>query len=395
MDYIQPETRPLDSNYLQDPHPTLARIRAELPAAPVAMPRGDRAWLVTRYDDVRAALADQRLYRDFRKNPGGAFGPLGTNMLSTDLPDHTRLRKLIAGEFTARGVERLRPRIASIAAELLDAMDSHDEVDLIAAFSLPLAATVICELLGVPPADRDKFRAWSGNILSATVSPATASTASEEMAAYFANVVDERRQSPRADDLTSALIHACDEGDRLTEHEVVSMLLLLIVAGHDTTVNLIASGVLALLTHPGSWSRLRAQPESLPTAVEELLRFTSPVNHATFRFTGCPVAIGNVLIPKQETVLAVLGSANRDPSRFASPDALDLDRDASGHMAFGHGIHYCLGAPLARLEGVIAFGMLVSRFPEMSLAVPVSSLRWRESTQMRGLETLPVRLRHV
>jgi cytochrome P450 len=392
MHYVHPATRKLGPEYLQDPHAVHARLRDAYAAAPVVMPRGNRAWLITGYEDARTALADPRLLKDVRKLRGGRAGMLGSHMLSTDPPDHARLRRLVAAAFTVRRVEGLRPRIAAIATGLLDALDGRESADLVSAFAFPLPVTVICELLGVPAGDRDNFRAWTGDVLSSTSAPADVLAAVTSVTGYFTSLIAARRDSP-ADDMISALIQARDAQDRLSESELVAMLFLLLVAGHETTVNLIASGTLALLTHPAEMARLREDPSLLPAAVEELLRFTSPVNHATFRFTGCPVTVGNVLIPERQTVIAAISSANRDPARFCSPEALDLGRDAGGHLAFGHGIHYCLGAPLARLEAVIAFGELLSRFPGMALAVPEESLRWRESSLVRALETLPVLLR--
>jgi cytochrome P450 len=209
---------------------------------------------------------------------------------------------------------------------------------------------------------------------------------------YFTGLLAAKRRSP-TDDLVSALIAARDDEDSLDERELIAMLFLLLIAGHETTTNLIASGTLALLSQPAELARLRASPALLPAAVEELLRYANPLNHATERFTLEPVSIGGVTIPAREWVLCVTSSANRDPARFTDPDRLDLGRDASGQLAFGHGIHYCLGAPLARLEGEIAFGALLARFPALSLAVPASSLRWRPSSLIHGLESLPVRLR--
>jgi cytochrome P450 len=390
MHYFHPALRPLGNEYLQDPHAAHEQLRREVPAAPVSIPGWSRAWLITRYDDVRTALADPRLFKDFRVFGGG--GLFTANMLNTDPPDHERLRRLVSSAFTMRRVERLRPRIEDITADLLDAMASHDEVDLIDAFAFPLPVTVICELLGIPTARRNDFRDWTHDLLSSTAGAQEAHTAGLAMAGYFTSLIEERRKEP-ADDMVSALIAAHDDSDRLSEEELVSMLFLLLVAGHETTVNLIASGTLALLTNPAEFKRLRDDPGLLPSAVEELLRFTSPVNHGTLRITGSEVAYHNVLIPQRQVVLASISSANRDPARFPSPDALDVGRDASGHLAFGHGIHYCLGAPLARMEGATAFRELLARFPDLALTVPEESLRWRESTLIRGLETLPVRLR--
>jgi cytochrome P450 len=268
------------------------------------------------------------------------------------------------------------------------------EVDLIEAFAFPLPVIVICELLGVPADDRDRFKEWSHAMLASVGEPGQFRAAATSMYYYFRDLLEQKRQAS-ADDLVSALIavrDADDPADAFDERELVAMLFLLLVAGHETTANLIASGTLALLTHPAELGRLRRDPALLPGAVEELLRFVNPLNHATERFTLEPVEIGGVTIPAREWVLCVTSSANRDPLRFADPDRLDVGRDAGGHVAFGHGIHYCLGAPLARLEGEIAFGSLLARFPALSLAADPAELRWRPSSLIHGLETLPVRL---
>ncbi|MET8677152.1 cytochrome P450 [Streptomyces sp. NPDC004647] len=379
-----------------------ARLRSSAPVTPVITPEGVRVWLVTRYEDVRAALADPRLAKDWvthmtpedfdiNVDPVQAF--LDQHMLNLDPPDHTRLRRLVVKAFTPRRVAALRPRISAITGELLDAMaDGPAETDLIEVFAFPLSVTVICELIGIPVGDRESFREWSETLLSSRGTREESRAAAVDMYEYFTHLVAERRRSP-ADDLLSALIAARDSGDSLSEHELLSMMFLLLVAGHETMVNLIASGVLALLTHPAELGRLRDNPSLLPSAVEELLRYANPLNHATERFTLEPVTIGDAIIPAKEWVMLATSSANRDASRFADADRLDVGRDASGHVGFGHGIHYCLGAPLARLEGEIAFGMLLSRFPGLTLAVPESSLRWRPSSLIHGLEGLPVRLR--
>ena len=394
----------LGTSYFQDPHPLQARLREEGPVALIEMPEGFKAWLVTRYPDVRAALADQRLCKDWRKlMPAGAETPaegspenmLSVHMLNLDPPDHERVRRLVTKAFTARRVADLRPRIAEITGSLLDelAAKDADTVDLLESFAFPLPVIVISELLGIPASDRDKFRAWSDAVVSSVTKPEQMQTAAAEMIAYFSAQAEARHRSPGAtDDLMSALVQAQDEGDRLSTGELISMVFLLLVAGHETTVNLIASGTLALLLDPAALARLRADRSLLPAAVEEMLRYTSPVNHATFRFTTEPTQLAGVDIPAGNIVVVGLSSANRDESRFASPGSFDIDRDTSGHLAFGHGIHYCLGAPLARLEAEIAFGGLLDRFPDLTLAVPQSELRWRPSTLIRGLETLPVRL---
>ena len=389
----------LGADYFSDPYSVHARLRAEHPATQVIMPGGTPAWLITGYAQARAALTDPRLLKmpkEYRPDPDSPFAALDMHLLNSDPPDHERLRKLVNKAFTARRVEQLRPRITAITEGLLDDIPARREVDLLAAFAFPLPVTVICELLGVPVADRDQFRAWSATIVSETVSSDVALAHLTAMMGYFRDLVAARRREP-ADDLLSALISARDEGDgqteiTLSENELLSMAWLLLVAGHETTVNLIGGGVLALLQHPGELARLRADPALLGGAVEELLRYVSPVNDATFRFTAEPVDLGGVHIGAGEVVLVSLAGANRDPSRYAGPEELDVGRDSTGHLAFGHGIHYCVGAPLARLEAEIAFGALLRRFGSITLAVPPSELRWRPSSLIHGLERLPVLL---
>jgi cytochrome P450 len=393
------EASQLPADYFQNPLAYYARMRAKGPVTPVRMPEGNRAWMITRYAEVRAALTDPRLAKDWAGKlrppdfaPDPVTGYLNAHLLSLDPPDHTRLRRLVVKAFTPRRIAGLRPRIEEITASLLDALEGRESADLIEALAYPLPITVICELLGVPAADQDKFQVWSHAIVSSVVSEEEFLAAGAEMFHYFTALLAAKRRSP-ADDLTSALIAARDSGDSLDERELIALLFLLLVAGHETTTNLIATGTLALLSHPAELARLRGDWSLLPAAVEELLRYSNPLNHTTDRFTVEPVTIGGVTIPAGEWVLCVTSSANRDPSRFADPDRLDVGRDASGHLAFGHGIHYCLGAPLARLEGEVAFRALLTRFPCLSLAVPESSLRWRPSSLIHGLETLPVRLR--
>lgn len=407
----------LGPEYVQDPHALQRQLREEGPVTQIEMLDGYQAWLVTRYDDVRAALNDQRLSKDWRKvlpaddagsgadaaSASADGGMLSRHMLNSDPPDHSRLRRLVSRAFTARRIEDLRPRVVAITGELLDDLADCSgggagdgvagEVDLLESFAFPLPVTVISELLGIPASDRDKFRAWSAAVVSSVATPQELEVAAAEMIAYFTEAMAAKRGDPGADDLLAALLHAQEEdGDRLSVPELISMVFLLLVAGHETTVNLVASGMLALLLDPAAHARLRADRSLLPGAVEEMLRYTSPVNHATLRFTTEATTIAGTEIPAGQIVLAGLSSANRDPSRFAAPEAFDIERDTGGHVAFGHGIHFCLGAPLARLEAEVAFGGLLDRFPAMTLAVPESDLTWRSSTLIRGLETLPVRL---
>jgi cytochrome P450 len=403
------DTVQLGADYYQNPHGYFARMREEGPVTRVVLPHGERVWLVTRYAEVRAALADPRLHKDWAGKltepgwvPDEVSGYLNTHMLNADPPDHARLRKLVSKGFTPRRVAGLRPRVEAITASLLGPLGPRlaagETVDLIEAFAFPLPVTVICELLGVPSSDQAEFRQWSDAVVSNDGEPGSFRAAATAMYHYFTRLVAAKRGQP-ADDLVSALVitqgasERGDSGDSLDDRELIAMLFLLLVAGHETTSNLIASGTLALLTNPAELDRLRSDRSLLPGAVEELLRYVNPLNHATDRFTLEPVEIGGVTIPAREWVLCVTSSANRDPERFGDPDRLDVARDAGGHVAFGHGIHFCLGAPLARLEGEVAFGALLSRFPGLSLAADPSSLRWRPSSLIHGLEALPVRLR--
>jgi cytochrome P450 len=384
-------------SYYQDPAGFFARLRESLPVVPLPVPGYGRAWIVTRYADVRAVLTDPRMARDIRRWPGGgrsrpseATG-VDAHMLHVDPPDHTRMRRLVQKAFTPRRAA-LRPRAEEIAAGLLDEMAAArgGVTDLLGAYARPLPVAVLCELLGIPAADR----AWIGAAVAAYDERAEHQRVERELAAYFRGLIAAKRAAP-GDDLVSALVAASDgagDGDGLTGGELVSTVFLLVMAGFDTTVNLIASGALALLTHPAETARLRQDPSLLPAAVEELLRFTSPVNHANDRFTTEDVPVGDVVIPAGEWVLPAISSANRDPGHFPGPDRLDLGRDTSGHVAFGHGVHHCLGAPLARMEAEVALGALIARFPGASLAVPPSELRWRPVSLMNGLESLSVRL---
>jgi cytochrome P450 len=388
----------LDDAFIQDPHDLYGRLRREEPTTRVTTPRGLKLWLVTRYDEARAVLTDPTISKSPEK-VAKLFGSLGGrayaqslvgHMLNSDPPDHTRLRKLVNKAFTTGTIDRLRPRIEQITDELLDELAKHDRADLLDSYAFLLPVTVICELLGVPRSDRDEFREWSDILMSAAEWEKLAA-ASASMAAYLTGLIDRKRAEP-ADDMITALVQASDEGDHLSEQELVSMSFLLLVAGHETTVNLIGNGVYALLRNPDQLAQLRADPSLLPGAIEEFLRFDSPVDLTTLRVTTVPVQVGEVVVPADEVVMVSLVSANRDLDRFDRADELDVARKAAGHLAFGHGIHYCLGAPLARLEGQVAIGKLIDRFPDLALAVDPAGMRWRFSTLMHGLESLPVRL---
>ncbi len=367
------ELTALGREFVQDPWPVYRRLRATGPVQRVLAPGGIPMWLVTSYADARTLLADHRLSKDhagvrelFPPGEAGPYdSPLAAHMLNSDPPAHTRLRRLVNQALTARTVSRLRPRIEHVADELLAAAPAGPPVDLIEAYAVPLASTVICDLLGVPAADRSNFRAWSKAFVSA-VPPHVVRDAERSVMAYLTALTDAKRVTP-ADDLLSDLVHISGQPGQLWPDELVRMAFLLLVAGFETTVSLIGNGVLSLLRHPGQLSLLRSDPLLLPGAIEEFLRLEGPLHVATMRFTTEPVLVGGTQIPAGALVLISLLAANRDEARFADPHVLDITRQDPGHLAFGHGIHYCAGAPLARLEGQIAIGRLLSRFPALAL----------------------------
>ena len=319
-------------------------------------------------------------------------------MLDLDPPDHTRLRALVHKAFTPRLVEQLRQRIQSLADQLLDRAANRGELELVSGYALPIPATVIADLLGVPSADRDQFHRWTNRLVSVSSGGDLLKALPSLLLFkyYLERLIARRRLEPR-DDLISALVQAEEAGDRLNGDELISMMLLLLVAGHETTVNLIANGMLALLQQPDQLQRLRQEPELLVqgTAVEELLRYTSPVQIATERYAVESLQFSGRTIPAGALVLCVIGSANHDPNLFAQPEQVDLARTPNPHLAFGQGIHYCLGAPLARLEARIAFETLLQRFSAVEFAVPSESLTWRRGIFLRGVERLPLRVHNA
>ncbi|PKV88723.1 cytochrome P450 [Streptomyces sp. TLI_146] len=387
----------LGDGFTRDPYTVYAGLRERGPVHRVRMPEGADAWLVVGYEAARAALADPRLSKEWRNaapDLGVRHIASGTTMLSSDAPAHTRLRKLVTREFTPRRVELLAPRIQRTTDALLDAMlrRPDNRADLVEALSFPLPITVIGELLGVPALDQDSFREWSNTSVSA---PALADrmAAAKAMSEYLTALLESKRERP-GDDLMSALITTSDEdGDRLSGPELLGMAWLLLVAGHETTVNLISNGVLALLSNPEQLADLRQDFDGLiGNAVEEMLRYDGPVETPTYRFTTEPVDIGGTVVPGGgQLVLVAMADANRDPARYPEPSRFDIRRDARGHVAFGHGIHYCLGAPLARLEARIAIRSLLERCPDLALDIHPAALTWRSGMLVRGPESLPVR----
>jgi cytochrome P450 len=385
-----------------DPFPVMAQLREKGAVHPVTLADGHAAWLVVGYDEARTALTDPRLSKDMQAALArdgaivaeGLPGPaLARHMLNVDAPDHTRLRRLVSGAFSPGRVEAMQPRIAAIVGALLDdiaAGDPDRPVDLVASFAFPMPFTVVCELLGIGGDLREAF----GTELRALVDAdehARAVAAAAAVIAMLDELVEGKRRTP-GDDLVSALIAARDGDERLTEQELRSTIFQLVVAGHDTTTNLIGNAVVALHRHPDQLAAVRAEPDRLVAALEEILRFDPPAHHATFRYALEDVQVGGATIPAGSQVLVGLAAANRDPARFAAPDDLDLERPDQRHIAFGHGTHHCLGARLARLEAREALGSLLRRFPLMRIAVPFDELRWShgDGVVLRGLAELPV-----
>jgi cytochrome P450 PksS len=393
------------AEFKANPYPFYARLRAEAPVYRVILPTGETGWLVTRYDDVATVLKDER----FLKNAETAMTPeqaarqpwfrtlfksLKRNLLEVDPPDHTRLRALVTKAFSPRLVEQMRERIQRLTDQLLDGIHGLDRIDLIHDYALPIPTTIIAEMLGVPVEDRHRFHRWSKALFAASTSTWSLLKAIPSVwlfQRYLRGFIRKRRAQPR-DDLTSALVQAEEAGDALSEHELVAMIFLLLVAGHETTVNLVGNGMLALLEHPDQLERLRNDPGLIKPAIEELLRYASPVEMATERYACEDVSLAGVTIPRGEIVFAVIASANRDERQFPDPDTLDITREPNKHLSFGLGAHFCLGATLARLEGQIAISRLLRRVPDLRLGVRPDQLRWRTGLILRGLEALPLAL---
>ena len=389
-----------------DPFPVFAEVRRRGAVHPVTLADGHDAWLVVGYDQARSALNDTRFSKDMHAAlatgsavvaeglPGPAFA---RHMLVVDPPDHTRLRRLVSAAFSPRAVEAMRPRVQTIVDDLLDALATEEpdaRVDLVATFAFPLPFTVICELLGVPEPDREALGRGLGAFLVPTSTPAEyarAKEASDATVSMLEALVETKHDAP-GNDLVSGLIAARDGDERLNHQELLSTIFQLIVAGHDTTTSLIGNSVVALLRHPDQLAKLRADPFKIEAAVDECMRYDAPVPHSTFRYAIEPVEIGGMTIPAGDQVIICLAGADRDDERYASPERLEIDRDEGRHLAFGHGIHHCLGAPLARMQGQLAIGSLLSRFPELRLAVTNDELHWGhgDGLVLRGLSRLPV-----
>ncbi|MDI5971961.1 cytochrome P450 [Streptomyces sp. SL13] len=380
-----------------------ARLRALGPVHRAVLSSGLECWLVVGYEAAREALTHPALRKDPRpaaatlaaagyvlNQPGVG---LGGQMLEADAPEHTRLRKLVSGAFTPRRTAALAPRVQRIADDLIDALGPAGETDLVASFTAPLPVTVIAELLGIPPEHREDFRRWTSDVLDVTAAGHASSLAG--LHGLLGELVAAKRRRPE-DDLLSDLVAARDERDgedRLSEQELIGTATLLVIAGHETTVNLLGNAVHALLRHPEQLRLLRARPQLLPGAVEEFLRYDTSVEHSTLRYAAEDVRLGGRVVPRGGVVAVALSSAGHDAPQAdgGDPAALDVARPAARHLSFGHGIHHCLGAPLARLEAVTALGTLLRRLPRLEPAVPLAELAWIPSGMMRGPLSLPVR----
>jgi cytochrome P450 len=400
-----------DPAFKAAPHAAYAALRRDAPVHLTRSRDGRPLWLVTRRDDVRALLKDTRFIKDRSALHGSAGDAapaprwpdalrwLNGMLTAIDAPAHTHLRRLVTQAFSARLVEGLRPRIQQIANELLEAPLARGEIELMAEFALPLPIIVICELLGLPAADRPRFRQWSDVLVThAGLRDAEAIDALvpvlEAVADYLREVFAAKRRAP-GDDLITRLLHAQEAGETLSEDEMISQVLRMIVAGHETTAHLIGNGMLALLRHPAQRALLAREPRLLTRAVEELLRYDGPLDTATLRFAREDLVLHGMTIARGDAVLAVLASAGRDEHRCPHAGAFDIGRGDEGrqaaNLAFGHGVHFCIGAPLARLEAEIAIGTLLAQMHDVRLAVAESALRWRVGPLVRGLHSLPLR----
>lgn len=396
------------ADFMQNPYEILETFRDQGPVHEVVFAHGAKVWLVTRYEEIRALVSDPRVSKDgrrmnelFARHSGGPVeegddsagvgfdDDLATHMLNSDPPRHTRLRTLVSKAFTGQRVERLRPRVEQVADDLLDGFARPSPVDLVSEFAVRLPITIICDLFGIPDRDREDFRLWGTKLVGAGQDPAEVADASTRVVDYASALIESKRADP-GDDMVSALVRVTDEGDRLTHGELVSMIFFLVVAGHITTIYSIGNAVYNLLTHPGELAKLRADRSLIPAAVDELMRYDPAAAVGTFRFTTDEIRVGDVVIPPDQILALSWSSANRDSSHFPDADRLDLHRHPLGSMAFGHGIHYCLGVPLAKMQIEVALTRLITRFPDLRLAVDPKQLRWENNALLRGLVALPV-----
>ena len=395
----------LPDDFMQRPYEILERFRAAGRVHHVIFPHGADVWLVTRYDDVRQLLSDPRVSKDgrrmnemFARHTGtyvedekpdvGFDDELSQHMLNTDPPRHTRLRGLVSKAFTLRRMEALRGRIQQLVEEMLDSMEGRDEVDMVGEYAQPLPIVIICDLLGIPFADRTSFERWAIELVGAGQDPEVVEAASNSVTEYARSIIATKRANP-GDDMMSELLRGKSD-DRLSDDELVQMFFLYTVAGHITSQHTLSNGILSLLTHPEELAKLRAEPDLIPAAIDELMRYDGGVGVATFRFTAEEIQIGDVVVPPGEILALSILSAHRDNDRFPDADRLDIHRRPNGVLGFGHGHHFCIGQPLAKIQTEVALRRLLARFPHLRLAVRPEELKWESSTLLRGLIDLPV-----
>lgn len=394
--------------FRRNSHAVFAQMRAEDPIFKQSGLDGETPiWFVTRHADAQQILLDDKHFvRDAKlvltpEEVERVFGPLepqidrmiNNHMLNHDGENHRRLRSIVSKAFTPKVIQGMRRRIEKIAQDLLDNVMPNGQMELVSEYAFPLPITVIAELLGIPLDNQNQFRIWSNAFVRPALTPEEQQESMQllgEFAGYMQQLVAERRRQPGSD-LLSGLIYAEEGGDRLDESELFSMLILLIVAGHETTVSLIGNSVLALLQHPETLQEIKSNPEFIPAAIEELLRYDSPVERTLTRFVAQDVEIAGNQLKRGDLVIVILGSANRDETQFASAETLDIHRKQNPHIAFGKGVHYCLGAPLARLEGEIALRVLFQRIPDLTLEIPLEDLEWRDVPLFHSLVRLPVK----
>jgi cytochrome P450 len=380
-------------SFKANPYPFYAHLRSTNPVCATKL-LGQPTWLITRYDDAFMVLKDERFVKDWLPRTRWLHrvsGGLTRHMLNEDGPDHTRLRTLVHKAFTPTLVERLRSRIQIACEELLDNLAISDQMDLMSGYALPLPLMIIAELLGIPARDHDRLHRLTRSSLSAANLLGVLRALPDQRLTMhrLRQLIAERRREPR-DDLITTLVQAEEAGDKLSEHELIATIFLLLIAGYETTVNLIGNGALALLQNGAERGRFEQNPALTGSAIEEALRFTSPLDLASQRFAREDVTIRDTKISQGDVVVVVIGSANHDESQFPDPETFDITREPNKHLAFGQGLHFCIGAPLARMEGQIALTTLFRRFPKLSLGQAAETLSWRKSLIVRGLEALPV-----
>ncbi|MFP7493915.1 cytochrome P450 [Terribacillus saccharophilus] len=388
-----------DPEFIRNPFPAYDYIREKDPVFRMLMPHGQYAWVITRFEEASEIVSDARFVTNYPMQDPEDDSDLpahkaiiSRNLLSVNPADHRRLRRLIQKAFTPKMIKNLRGRIEEITDELLDKVQHNGEMNLIEDFAFPLPIKVICEMLGVPVKDQFKFQDWSNHLMESVNNPALSQQGEDATIGfvnYLQTLISERRQQ-LGEDLISDLIKVEEEGDSLSEHELYSLIFVLIIAGHETTVNLIGNGVLALLEFPEQKQKLIENPEFIHSAIEEILRYNGPAEVSNVRWAAEDVTVAGKTIKKDDMVFVALSSANRDPEAFADPDAFDITRKVNNHLAFGKGVHFCLGAPLARLEGEIAIRELLRRMPDLRMKDDQDALVWRQGMIIRGVKEIPV-----